>query len=556
MRFSKFFAPTLKEAPKDAVLSSHALLSRAGYIDQLGSGIYSYLPLAKLLLERIKAIINHHMQRAGSNYMEMSYAVPALLWEQSGRLAAYGDELLRFSDRKNTGFLLAPTHEESVVASVRGKINSYKQLPLSLYQISCKFRDEARPRFGLLRGREFVMKDAYSFHADLECLDKEFELMKSTYFDIFNELGLDFVCIEADSGAIGGSGSMEFMALSSVGEDEIAISSKYAANVEVAVRAKRKQPSKAPEGDFARFNTGDLANASAMARFFRVSEYFCVKALAKLAVFDDGSKRELLFFLRADDDLEETKAKKICGATELMDIEASVFSGPFGLDFDFYIDIDLKDAKNMICGANEEGFCFVGASMSNIKASHFADLARVREGDICAISGEKLQIKRGIELGHIFKLGDKYSKPMNATFLDSSGRAKPFIMGCYGIGVSRLIAVLAEHFHDDLGLCFPAHLAPFKAVLIPADSKNEEQKRFCEELYEGLGALQNQLLYDDRAARFGVKMSDFELLGMPKALIVGKSLENGFVELVDRASGKKQELEAKEAQALLEELLK
>lgn len=570
MKFSKLYAPTAKEAPKDASLASHKFLLRAGYAEQVGSGLYNFLPLGKRVLENIKNIVKEELDEAGAQEISMSFVTSADLWRESGRFDVYGKELLRFKDRKENDFVLSPTNEESVVALVRGKVTSYKQLPLNLYQINTKFRDEARPRFGLLRGREFLMKDGYSFHANAEDLDREFDLMEKTYSKIFTRLGLNFRAVRADSGAIGGSGSKEFMVLANSGEDDIIVCENcdYAANIEAATRAKRTTQAERPEADAAKFLTPDAKTIKDVAEFFRVDEFYCIKAVIKKAIFIDakGEKSEkiVVFFVRGEDELQEVKAQNACAALELADAtEAEIaaaglvggFCGPVGLKgVEFYIDKELEGESQMICGANERDYHFVGVSVSSFNAERFKDLTAVKAGDKCPCCGGNLSVSKGIEVGHIFKLGTKYSEPMNATFLDENGKAKPFIMGCYGIGVSRLVAVAVEASHDEKGIIWNETLTPFKFEIIISNLKDEEGVKFAQGLYEDLRGAGVSVLLDDRNERFGVKMSEFELMGFPYAVIVGKGLAEGTVELVTRGGLVKETVKASEILARLKSL--
>ncbi|WP_107695263.1 proline--tRNA ligase [Campylobacter concisus] len=566
MRFSKFYAPTTKEAPKDASLPSHKFLIRGGFVEQIGSGLYNYLPLGKIMHEKISRIAREEMDEAGALEVNFSVVTSGELWKQSGRYNVFGKELLRFKDRKENDFVISPTNEEAAVALVRGKVTSYKQLPLNLYQINTKFRDEARPRFGLLRGREFTMKDAYSFHSSKEDLKREFDLMEATYSKIFTRLGLNFRAVEADSGAIGGSGSKEFMVLASNGEDDILCceACKYAANIEAARRKARTTDAEAPEADAARFKTPDTKTIKGVAEFFKVSEFYCIKAVIKKAIYED-KEEVVVFFVRGDDELQETKAQNACKALELVDaseeeiIRAGLvagFCGPVGLkDVKFYIDNELKGANNMICGANEKDYHFVGVSVSGFNEERFKGLVKVKEGDKCPECGGNLKLSKGIEVGHIFQLGDKYSAAMNATYLDENGKAKPFLMGCYGIGISRLIAVMIEASHDEKGCIWKKECAPFDVEIIISNLKDEEGAKFAFELYESLKKAGVSVIIDDRNERFGVKMNDFELIGFPYALLVGKEFANGKVEFITRDGLSKETIGANEAFKKIKESL-
>ena len=558
MKFSKFYAPTTKEAPKDASLPSHQFLIRGGFVEQFGSGLYNYLPLGKIMHDKISRVVKEEMDEAGALEVSFSVVTSSELWKQSGRYNVFGKELLRFKDRKENDFVLSPTNEEAAVALVRGKVTSYKQLPLNLYQINTKFRDEARPRFGLLRGREFTMKDAYSFHSSKEDLKREFDLMEATYSKIFTRLGLNFRAVEADSGAIGGSGSKEFMVLASNGEDDILCceACKYAANIEAARRKARTTDAEAPEADAAKFKTPDTKTIKGVAEFFKVSEFYCIKAVIKKAIYED-KEEVVVFFVRGDDELQETKAQNACKALELVDaseeeiIKAGLvagFCGPVGLkDVKFYIDNELKGANNMICGANEKDYHFVGVSVSGFNEERFKDLVKVKECDKCPECGGNLKLSKGIEVGHIFQLGDKYSAAMNATYLDENGKAKPFLMGCYGIGISRLIAVMIEASHDEKGCIWKKESAPFDVEIIISNLKDEEGVKFAFELYESLKKAGVSVIIDDRNERFGVKMNDFELIGFPFALLVGKEFANGKVEFITRDGLSKETIGANEA---------
>ncbi|MDY0264789.1 MAG: proline--tRNA ligase [Sulfurospirillum cavolei] len=566
MKFSKLYAPTTKDAPKDATLPSHQYLVRGGFISQVGSGLYNFLPMGKIVFDKIKNVVKEEMDKTGAQEIQMDVVTPAELWKQSGRYDVFGKELCRFKDRKDNEFVLGPTHEEVVVDIVRNRINSYKQLPLHLYQITTKFRDEARPRFGLLRGREFTMKDGYSFHEDEACMKKEFDVMEKTYTKIFTRLGLDFRAVEADSGAIGGSGSKEFMVLAQNGEDDIVVcqSCAYAANVEAAKRAPKTTNAQAPEANFGKFKTPDMKTIEDVSDFFKVDPFYSIKAVVKKAIYVD-KEEVVVFFIRGNDELQETKAQNACGALDLVDASLEEvekaglyagFIGPIGLEnVRFYIDFELKEAKNLICGANEVDYHFVGVSMFNFKEERYKDLISVHADDRCACCGGVLHVTKGIEVGHIFQLGQKYAKAMGATFLDKNGKAQPFYMGCYGIGVSRLVAVMIEASHDDKGCIWNKQTAPYVLDIIVSNSKDEAQNAFAEAMYTKLQEEGVNVLWDDRNERFGFKMKDFELIGFPYALIVGKELEEGFVEIVERKTLDKTVVKKEDAYAALKELL-
>ncbi|EGK7475773.1 proline--tRNA ligase [Campylobacter lari] len=565
MKFSKFYAISTKENPKDATLPSHIFLVKGAFVEQIGSGLYNFLPLGKRVLDKIKNIIKEEMDKAGALEVNLSFNTPAELWKESGRFNVFGKELLRFKDRKENDFVLGPTHEEAMVALVRNKINSYKQLPLHLYQIGLKFRDEARPRFGLLRCREFLMKDGYSFHASEADLDKEFNLMHETYSKILTRLGLEFRAVEADSGAIGGSGSKEFMVLAKNGEDDILLCEHcdYAANIEAAKRAKKSCEDERPEADFAtQFHTPNVKTIEELADFFKINPYYTIKAVAKKAIYENEEKI-IVFFIRGDDELQEVKALNAANALELVDVSEEElekaglvpgFIGFVGLNgVDFYIDHELENETNMIIGANKKDYHLVGINVVNLNKERFKDLVAVKEHNLCPKCQHKLKQSKGIEVGHIFKLGNKYSKAMNASYLDENGKAQFFTMGCYGMGVSRLVAVAIEASHDEKGCIWNKTLAPFVLDIIVSNIKDTKAMEFAEQIYTHFK--DKEILFDDRNERFGVKINDFELMGFPYALVIGKGLENDEVELIHRNTLEKQVLKTQEVISHLEKIL-
>lgn len=565
MKFSKFYAVSTKENPKDATLPSHIFLVKGAFVEQIGSGLYNFLPLGKKVLDKIKNIIKEEMDKAGALEVNLSFNTPADLWKESGRFNVFGKELLRFKDRKENDFVLGPTHEEAMVALVRNKVTSYKQLPLHLYQIGLKFRDEARPRFGLLRCREFLMKDGYSFHASEADLDKEFNLMHETYSKILTRLGLEFRAVEADSGAIGGSGSKEFMVLAKNGEDDILLCEHcdYAANIEAAKRAKKTCQDERPEADFAtQFHTPNVKTIEELAEFFKINPYYTIKAIAKKAIYENEEKI-VVFFVRGDDELQEVKALNAANALELTDaseeelVKAGLvpgFIGFVGLNgVDFYIDHELENETNMIIGANKKDYHLVGINVVNLNKERFKDLATVKEHDLCPKCQHKLKQSKGIEVGHIFKLGSKYSKAMNASYLDENGKAQFFTMGCYGMGVSRLVAVAIEASHDEKGCIWNKTLAPFVLDIIVSNVKDTKAMELAEQIYNHFK--DKEVLFDDRNERFGVKINDFELMGFPYALVIGKGLEKDEVELIHRNTLEKQVLKTQEIIPHLEKIL-
>ena len=567
MKFSKLFIPTTKEMPSDASLPSHQFLVRGGFIAQTGAGIYDFMPLGKIVLEKIRAIVKKEMDEAGANEVQFGFVTPLSLWSESGRALTMGSELLRFKDRKNGEFVLSPTNEEAVVNMVKNRVTSYKDLPLHLYQINTKFRDEARPRFGLMRGREIMMKDGYSFHSSEEDLVRELKMIKKKKKKIYTKLGLDFRVVEADSGAIGGSGSKEFHVLASSGEDTIVVCDgcNYAANIEAAKREAKKYEFK--EGELKKVETPNCTTIEDVANFLSVSKEQTIKAVIKKAIFKDESKI-VVFFVRGSDELEDTKAQNSVDALELIDAtldeikDAGVVAGYCGLvdlpkDILVVVDSELENSQGMVCGGNEENFHFINVDLKVIENIKYFDLIAVKEEDTCACCGGKLSYTKGIEAGHIFQLGDKYSKAMNATFLDENGKAKPFIMGCYGVGVSRLVAAVIEQNHDEKGCIWTKSTTPFMVDIIVSNSKNEDEKNMGEKIYEELKASNVEVILDDRInARFGFKIGDFELLGFPYAIIIGKKLTDGIVEIVDRKTLLKTEVKIEEVVSKILNLIK
>ena len=567
MKFSKLFIPTTKEMPSDASLPSHQFLVRGGFIAQTGAGIYDFMPLGKIVLEKIRAIVKKEMDEAGANEVQFGFVTPLSLWSESGRALTMGSELLRFKDRKNGEFVLSPTNEEAVVNMVKNRVTSYKDLPLHLYQINTKFRDEARPRFGLMRGREFLMKDGYSFHSSEEDLVREFNLMEETYKKIYTKLGLDFRVVEADSGAIGGSGSKEFHVLASSGEDTIVVCDgcNYAANIEAAKREVKIYDFQ--NGELKKVETPNCTTIEDVANFLSVSKEQTIKAVIKKAIFKDESKI-VVFFVRGSDELEDTKAQNSVDALELIDAtldeikDVGVVAGYCGLvdlpkDILVVVDSELENSQGMVCGGNEENFHFINVDLKVIENIKYFDLIAVKEEDTCACCGGKLSYTKGIEAGHIFQLGDKYSKAMNATFLDENGKAKPFIMGCYGVGVSRLVAAVIEQNHDEKGCIWTKSTTPFMVDIIVSNSKNEDETKIGEDIYQSLKKLGIETILDDRVnARFGFKMGDFELLGFPYAIIIGKKLTDGIVEIVDRKTLIKTEVKVQDVVVEILNLIK
>jgi prolyl-tRNA synthetase len=552
MRLSKYYVPTLKEDPAEAEVVSHKLLLRAGMIRKLTAGVYTYLPMGLRALEKVARIVREEMNRAGALEILMPAVQPADLWKETGRWDFYGKELLRFEDRHGRESCLGPTHEEVITDLLRHEIRSYRQLPLNLYQIQTKFRDEIRPRFGLMRGREFIMKDAYSFDKDETGADKSYWDMYNAYARIFTRLGLKFRAVEADSGAIGGSFSHEFMVLADTGEDTIAACAacEYGANLEKAEAVCGDAPEKSSCPPAEEIATPAKHTVDEVAAFLSVGPESIVKTLLY-----DADGKPVAALVRGDRELNEIKLKNLCGATEITlatpeQVEnwtkAPVgFAGPVGLAVEsVYADKELALRNDWITGANNKDAHLLHVDLDrDAKITAFADLREVAEGDLCPKCGNPLMFTKGIEVGHVFKLGLKYSKSMNATYLDENGKDQFIVMGSYGIGVSRIVASCLEQNHDKDGIIFPPPIAPFEATLLNLSPKDEAACAKIDEIYEALTNAGVETLLDDREERPGVKFKDADLLGLPLQLVVGgKGLAKGVVETKDRRTGEKAEL--------------
>ncbi|OAG28246.1 proline--tRNA ligase [Thermodesulfatator autotrophicus] len=563
MRFSRYFAPTLREEPAEAEVVSHKLLLRAGMIRRVASGIYNFLPLGLRVLRKVENIVREEMNRAGALEVLMPLVQPGELWRETGRWDKFGKELLRFKDRKDHDFCLGPTHEEVITDLVRGEVRSYRQLPLILYQIATKFRDEIRPRFGLMRGREFIMKDAYSFDVDEEGLDKSYQTMYEAYERIFKRCGLKFRAVLADTGAIGGSESHEFMVLADTGEDVIATcpACGYAANLEMAEAQREFSYPDEPEKPLEKVATPEARKVEEVTAFLGVSPEKLVKTLIYIV---DGQPYAVL--IRGDHELNEIKLRKALNAEEVQMADSETvekltsapvgFAGPVGLSgVKIIADKAITGLKNFIVGANEADAHYVNVNYPrDFQIEAFFDLRNVIEGDPCPKCGKPLKLVRGIEVGHVFKLGTKYSEAMGATFLDAEGKERPFVMGCYGIGVSRTMAAAIEQNHDENGIIWPVNIAPFHVVLLTLNPKNTSLMEVSERLYKKLEAEGIEVLWDERNERPGVKFKDADLIGFPCQLVVGKTFEKeGKLEIKERATGEKRLLSEEEAINFLKE---
>lgn len=548
MKQSKLFAPTLREMPSDAEAKSHQLMLRAGYIRQVASGVYAYLPLAHRVLANITQIVREEMEAIDAVEMDLPSFIPADLWQETGRYATYGPELMKIKDRHERDFILGPTHEETFTDLIRGDVDSYKKLPLTLYQIQTKYRDEKRPRFGLLRGREFLMKDAYSFHMSDETLDETYQAMNQAYSKIFSRLGLNYKAIIGDAGSMGGRESTEFMALSESGEDTIVYSnaSDYAANLEMAESAVLEISNDQPQLEREIVETPNVRTIEEVGAFLSKTSAEILKSV--LFIVDD--EQPVFVVVRGDHTVNEVKVKGQVGASSLRPATDEEiieqfgatpgFAGPIDLpeNVQIIVDYHVKNSINTVIGANKEGYHFININPDrDFDQFEYADLRTVEEGDPAPTDEGQLVFERGIEIGHIFKLGTFYSEKMNATVLDNTGRPQPIIMGSYGIGISRLLSAIIEQNYDDKGIVWPSNIAPFDVHIVPIKLTDADQSAFTEEIKQLLGEAGLSVLIDDRNERAGVKFTDAELFGIPVQITVGRDAADGIVELTSRRDG-------------------
>ena len=547
MRVSKLYAPTLREVPAEAEVVSHQLMLRAGFMRKAAGGIYTYLPLAWRVLKKIERIVREEMDAKGSQELLMPIVQPAEIWQESGRWDVYGAEMFRLQDRHNRCFCLGPTHEEMVTTLIRGDVRSYRQLPLSVYQIQNKYRDERRPRFGLMRGREFIMKDAYSFDRDKAGLDKSYQDMYDAYTNIFTRCGLNFRPVEADSGAIGGSGSHEFMVIADSGEAEIVFctSCDYAANVEKA----ELFPLEAQEEAMLTKEevvTPDCKTIADVCAYLKLPVDHSVKAVAY-----NSEKGLILCFVRGDHEVNEIKVINTCGVIDLeMATEEQLaaagtvggYMGPVGIDNKkviVVVDATVMKMHNVCCGANKEGYHFINVNPGrDFTPTYVADIRLIQEGDPCPHCGGEVSKARGIEVGQVFKLFTKYSSALKATYLDENGKEQPMVMGCYGVGVSRTMAAAIEQNYDDNGIIWPIEIAPYHVLVVPVNTKDEASAAKAEEIYMQLKKVGLETVIDDRKERPGVKFKDADLIGYPLRVVVGpKTLTEGKLEVKIRKTG-------------------
>lgn len=547
MRVSKLYAPTLREVPAEAEVVSHQLMLRAGFMRKAAGGIYTYLPLAWRVLKKIERIVREEMDAKGSQELLMPIVQPAEIWQESGRWDVYGAEMFRLQDRHNRCFCLGPTHEEMVTTLIRGDVRSYRQLPLSVYQIQNKYRDERSPRFGLMRGREFIMKDAYSFDRDEAGLDKSYQDMYDAYTNIFTRCGLNFRPVEADSGAIGGSGSHEFMVIADSGEAEIVFctSCDYAANVEKA----ELFPLEAQEEAMLTKEevvTPDCKTIADVCAYLKLPVDHSVKAVAY-----NSEKGLILCFVRGDHEVNEIKVINTCGVIDLeMATEEQLaaagtvggYMGPVGIDNKkviVVVDATVMKMHNVCCGANKEGYHFINVNPGrDFTPTYVADIRLIQEGDPCPHCGGEVSKARGIEVGQVFKLFTKYSSALKATYLDENGKEQPMVMGCYGVGVSRTMAAAIEQNYDDNGIIWPIEIAPYHVLVVPVNTKDEASAAKAEEIYMQLKKVGLETVIDDRNERPGVKFKDADLIGYPLRVVVGpKTLTEGKLEVKIRKTG-------------------
>jgi prolyl-tRNA synthetase len=550
MRYSRYFLPTLKEVPSEAEVPSHQLMLRAGMIRKLASGIYSYLPFGLRSIRKVEAIIREEMNRAGAIEVLLPFVQPAELWQESHRWEEYGSELARFKDRHNRDCCLGPTHEEVITDIARKEIRSYRQMPVNLYQVQTKFRDEIRPRFGVMRAREFIMKDAYSFDVDETGVDESYRKMIEAYTRIFTRCGLKFKAVEAETGLIGGKFSHEFMVLAETGEETVVSCTRcsYAANIEKAEFRRRIKgggsPDKGTPKPLQKVLTPDKRTVEEVTRFLNVRPEDLVKTL--IFETDKGCVAALV---RGDHEISEKKLKAVWGSenTQLASEETveevthapKGFAGPVGLSVPILADLDIREMVNFVTGANEKDAHLVHVNTTrDFQVSQFVDIRKFAPGDLCPLCGKETRTDRGIEVGHTFKLGTKYSRAMGATFLDDQGREKEMVMGCYGIGVGRTVAAAIEQSYDQNGMIFPMPIAPFQVLILPVNINIGSLKETAEQFYQTFSENGIEVLYDDREETPGVKFKDADLIGIPLRVTLGeKNLKKGLVEIKKRRTG-------------------
>ncbi|MBP6927759.1 MAG: proline--tRNA ligase [Caldisericales bacterium] len=564
MKLSTYMAPTLREVPSEAEARSHQLMLRAGYIRKLAAGVYTLLPLGKRVLEKISAIVREEMDNIGCQEMLMPAILPAELWQETGRWDLYGGEMFRLKDRKGRDFCLGPTHEEIVTNHVRDEVKSYRQLPMMLYQIQTKYRDEIRPRFGVIRSREFLMKDMYSFDSTIENFEISYKKAFNAYCRILERCGVTYVPVEADTGAIGGSSSHEFVVQADNGECKYTLcpACGYAANVEAAKAGRRKDLPQESDEEMKLVDTPNAKTIEEVAKFLGKEPVRLVKSMIYKA--DD---RFVMVCVRGDDEICEPKLKKAIGAkdvelasqeeTEKITGTVVGFAGPVGFKGTIVADLELLDSKGTVCGGLSKDKHYIGVSHGrDWKHTAYADIRETKDGDPCPKCGVTMKISTGLEVGHTFNLGTKYSKVMNANFLDEDGTLKPFIMGCYGMGISRTVASIIEQHNDEDGIIWPVSVAPFHVALVPVNVKDEQVMAIANKLYDDLKKEGIQVVMDDRDAQAGVKFKDADLMGFPLRITIGKKAKDGIVEIKDRKTKQSIDKPAQETVAYVKEFLR
>ena len=560
MKASKMLIATLKEAPNEAQISSHILLIRAGMIRKLVAGVYNYLPLGLRVLNKIENIIREEMDESGAQEILSSAIQPKELWEESGRWQKYGPELMRFSDRHERDFCLGPTHEEIFTDLARNEIKSRKSLPLNLYQIQTKYRDELRPRFGLMRGREFIMKDAYTFDLNEEGLDKSYQIMHDTYERIFTRLGINYKIVLADTGAIGGNGSHQFMAISDIGESDIIYCEcGYAADEEKATSKVDSYKFDEEPKDIEKVSTPNQKSIEEVSSFLNLQPKDVVKSI----VYRDLAHNQIVVtMVRGDREVNDIKVINALDIAEHELVLASYddilsigsvegFVSPVGLTVKTLVDDEVAQMKNVVVGANEKDYHYINANFGRDFNGEVVELRKTSEGDLCPICGKPLKMEKGIEVGQIFKLGTKYSEPMNCTYQNEEGKNVPMVMGCYGIGVTRTMSSIIEQYHDDFGICWPLNVAPYHAVVVPINYQDETMKTKADALYEELRKAKVEVILDDRDERPGFKFKDWELIGIPYIITVGRRAGEDICEFKDRKTLVKTEKSFNEAAELI-----
>lgn len=557
MKSSEMFLPTLKEIPAEAQAISHILMIRAGMIRKLTSGVYSYLPLGFRVLKKIETIISEEMNKEGAQQVLLPAIQPAELWTRSGRFEVLGQDMITFVDRHKKINVLGPTHEEVITTLVKNEVNSYRQLPLIIYQIQTKFRDEARPRFGVVRSREFIMKDAYSFDCDIEGLNKSYKKMYDAYFRIFERCGLRFIAVEADTGIMGGDVSHEFMVLADSGEDKIVRCKKcgYAASIDKAECIRSDQGSKTKDQKpLKKVLTPDVSSVKDVADFLKVSSKQLVKTLIYIS-----DHKPIAVLIRGDHEVNEAKLKNVLKIEQLIMANEEViqkitngalgFSGPVGLEGIYILaDYSVKNMVNFVVGANTTDAHLINVNLDrDFKVGEWADVRTVTAGDLCPRCRMDIEISHAIEVGHVFKLGTKYSETLQAYFLDEHGNAQKIIMGCYGIGVTRIIAACIEQNHDEHGIIWPEELSPFQVIILPLNPEDKLSKTTAEEIYGQLSQMNVEVLLDDRNVRAGIKFKDADLTGIPIQIIIGeKSLKHNLIEIKLRINAERYKVERSE----------